>query len=77
MQSNTMSHWDGVRLAQVDGTMIMETPDETQQISVDGQGNPVYAGTGYFLYGLTFVLLFIAAVVVVKTSKKMQRQPPE
>lgn len=61
------------QIAQVDGTMIMETPDETQQISVDSQGNPVYAGTGYMLYGLTFIGLLIASIVVYKTSKRRQK----
>ncbi len=62
------------QIAQVDGTMIMETPDETQQISVDNQGNPVYAGTGYWLYGLTFVGLIIVSIVLYKTSKRTQKQ---
>lgn len=67
-------HTPSFQIAQVDGTMIMETPDETQQISVDSQGNPVYAGTGYWLYGLTFVGLLIASIVVYKTSRRMQKQ---
>ena len=62
------------QIAQVDGTMTMETPNETQQISVDSQGKPVYAGTSYMLYGLTFVGLLIAGIVVYKTSRRMQKQ---
>lgn len=62
------------RIAQVDGTMIMETDNETQQVSVDSQGNPVYAGTSYMIYGIAFVSILIAAIVVYKTSRRMPNQ---
>jgi hypothetical protein len=71
---HTTFHSPAFRIAQVDGTMIMETPDETQQISVDSQGRPVYAGTGYWLYGLTFVGLLIVSIVLYKASKRTQKQ---
>ena len=62
------------RIAQVDGTMIMETDNETQQVSVDSQGNPGYAGTSYMIYGIAFVSILIAAIVVYKTSRRMPNQ---
>lgn len=54
--------------------MIMDPPDETQQISVDSQGNPVYAGAGYWLYGLTFVGLLIVSIVLYKVRKRTPKQ---
>lgn len=63
------------RIAQVDGTMIMETDNETQQVSVDSEGNPVYAGTSYMLYGMAFIGLFLVAIVLYKTSRRMPKQP--
>lgn len=63
------------RIAQVDGTMVMENENETQQVSVDSEGNPVYAGTSYMIYGIAFVALLVASIIVYKTSRKMQKQP--
>lgn len=40
-----------------DGTMIMETENELQQVSVDSEGNPVYPGTIYVIVFLGLLML--------------------
>lgn len=55
-------------------TMIKDTPGETKQISVDSQGNPVYAGYGYFLFGIGFVGVLIFSVVLNMMKRKQHPQ---
>lgn len=47
-----------------DGTMLMETHNEKQAVTVDSNGQPVFAGTIYFLFfmlaiGIAAVYLFV------------------
>lgn len=48
-----------------DGTMLMENSNEKQAVTVDNNGQPVFAGTIYFLLfmlaiGVAAVYLFVA-----------------